>query len=264
MIGYADDTLILAEAGDPNVVTARANIQLGLVLNRIKRLGLTIAAQKTEVVCFAGRNRIERTPILEVEGTSVVAKRNMKYLGVMLDDKLNFGSHLDYSENKVGRITRSLIRLIPNLRGPEEKKRKLYANVILSVALYAAPVWGETVTRKRRNRERLNNLMRTTLLRVIVGYRTVALDAASLLARIPPLQFMVGMRRRTYLRIKDLKEAGEYDCKKENAIKNEETLMTYRQWEIYLGRSGISGKSYRGNCSTFLCMDGSEFWRLRV
>jgi len=60
--------------------------------------------------------------------------------------------------------------------------------------------------RARRNRERLNNDMRTILIRVIVGYRTVALDAASLLARIPLLQFLISMRRRVYLRIRDLKE----------------------------------------------------------
>lgn len=96
---------------------------------------------------------------------------------------------------------------------------------------------GEAVTRARRNRDRLNNVMRTTL-----EYRTVALDAAVLLARIPPLQFMVGMRRRVFLRIRDLKGRGEYDSKEEGNIRNEETLLMYRQWRIYLQRSGISGR----------------------
>lgn len=65
----------------------------------------------------------------------------MKYLGVILDDRLTFRPHLEYMENKVGTVTRTLHRITPNLRGPGEKRRRLYANIVLSVALYAAPIW---------------------------------------------------------------------------------------------------------------------------
>jgi len=50
------------------------------------------------------------------------------------------------------------------------------------------------------------------------------------------------MRRRAYLRIRDLKETGAYDAKEEAYIKNEEILIIHRQWKIYLQRSGLPGK----------------------
>lgn len=39
-----------------------------------------------------------------------------------------------------------------------------------------------------------------------------------------------------------MKRGGEYDIKEEVNIKKEETLLMYRQWSIYLQRSGISGR----------------------
>jgi len=69
-ICYADDTLVLATADEVNVAMARANVQTCLILNRIKRLGLVVAAQKTEVVCFPGRNKLPRPPVLDINGSS--------------------------------------------------------------------------------------------------------------------------------------------------------------------------------------------------
>lgn len=71
-----------------------------------------------------------------------MAKEFMKYLGVMLDDRMAFGQHLEYVGEKVGAVSRALHRITPNLRGPSEKRRLLYMNVVLSVILYAAGVEG--------------------------------------------------------------------------------------------------------------------------
>lgn len=142
IICYADDTLILAEGGETNRAMARANIQVGIVLNRIRRLGLQVAPEKTDMVCFRGRNKriSDRIPVLDVDGTLVPARPYMKYLGVIIDERLSFRQHLESLEKRVGSVARALSRITPNLRGPCEKRRKLYSNVILSVILYAAPM----------------------------------------------------------------------------------------------------------------------------
>jgi len=111
----------------------RANIQTSLVLNKIKRLGLTIEASKTDVVCFRGRQRTLRVPTLNIDGREIAAKSQMKYLGIILDERLSYRSHIVYLEEKVGKVTRVLHRITPNLRGPRKSRRRLYANVVLSV-----------------------------------------------------------------------------------------------------------------------------------
>lgn len=54
-------------------------------------------------------------------------KPAIKYFGVMIDSRWSFREHLDYVLEKLGRVTRALDRLMPNMRGPGERKRRLYA-----------------------------------------------------------------------------------------------------------------------------------------
>lgn len=164
---FADDTLIVATAEEVNTAIARANEQTGLTLNQIQGLGLEVAPQKTEAVCFLGRKRVNGPLFIEIEGMRVETKKTMRYLGVILDNKLKFGQHLDHLEKKVATVSRALCRITPNLRGPRENRRRLYGNVILSVILYAAPIWSEEVSRSWKNRERLNGLMRSVNIRII-------------------------------------------------------------------------------------------------
>lgn len=148
--------------------------------------------------------------------------------------------------NPKSKVARSLGRLMPNLRGPKETKRKLYANVVLSILLYAAPVWCDALTSSRRGREKLDRIMKVTNLRVTSAYRTVSLEAASILARIPPLHLLAAERRRVYLRTKDLRDGGEGNNEEAmKEIRESEALITRRQWEIYIQRPLFAGTRTR-------------------
>lgn len=111
---------------------------------------------------------------------------------------------MKYIDNKAGKVVRALNRLMPNLRGPDERKRRLFANSVYSVILYGAPVWGNTPL-LRQARPPLSRLERSIAQRVISSYRTVSREAALLLARIPSLCLFAPMRKRVYENIKELK-----------------------------------------------------------
>jgi len=117
-------------AGD--VVQYNTNVFIKMVLKRIDSLGLDIAPEKTEVVLFRkGRRTCGAVPLVCIGNIAICPKEYMKYLGVILDCKLNFKRHFIYIDEKVGKVTRVLGRLMPNLRGPSERKRKLYAGALL-------------------------------------------------------------------------------------------------------------------------------------
>lgn len=80
-------------------------------------------------------------PRIKIGRTYVQVKDSMKYLGVFVDRSWSFKDHFLYLEKKVAGVTRALSRLMPNLRGPGEQKRRLYASVVTSVMMYTAPVW---------------------------------------------------------------------------------------------------------------------------
>lgn len=84
--------------------------------------------------------------------------------------------------------------------------------------------------------------MRVMAIRVIAGNRTVSLDAAGVLGRIPPLRLLAGARKRTYARMRDLKEADNWSKEADAAIRKEETLLMRRQWKLYLQRLNVAGK----------------------
>jgi len=60
LIGYADDTLILARAGTLTEATQKLNLQISKTIRRIKSLDLSVAEPKTEIVVFHN----QRHPII--------------------------------------------------------------------------------------------------------------------------------------------------------------------------------------------------------
>lgn len=83
--------------------------------------------------------------------------------------------------------------------------------------------------------------MRTTNLRTIAGYRTISLEATYVLARLPPVHLLAQMRKRVFHRIVDLKRENLATPQALREINEEESLLTRRQWAIYLKRPGVSG-----------------------
>lgn len=213
VLGYADDTLILSRAESIEVAIAKASLQIDKILRRIKKVGLQIAASKTGVIIFNTRdkdkdyNMYNNIYNIRINREVVTISSTIKYLGLLLDRNWRFLVHFNYIEEKVSRVTRALCALMPNLRGPREKKRRLYAHVIGSIINYGAPIWS-TATTNRKIRDKLRRIQRTIAIRVIAGYRTISADASLLLARIIPADILAAYLRRVFLRAQDLKRQG--------------------------------------------------------
>lgn len=119
------------------------------VINHIERLGFSVAMNKTEAMVFHS-NQIRDIPdSIDIEDATIAITNSIKYLGIMLDPKWTFMNHFKYVEDKVSGVNRALSMIMPNLRGHDEKRRRLYASVTYSVILYGAPVWGDASLLKR-------------------------------------------------------------------------------------------------------------------
>lgn len=155
--------------------------------------------------------------------SNITLDKSMKYLGIMIDNRLNFKEHFNYVITKTSKVASALGRLMPNLRGPGENKRWLYYNVVSPVIMYGAPIWWRLLARERDHLRKLNRVWRTMAIRVIAGYRTVSLEAAGLLARVPPLIMVAELRGNTYFRMKSLRDSNEADAHSIKVLKEEET-----------------------------------------
>lgn len=242
VVCYADDTLVIATADDANSTAVRAGIQVARILFQIKRLGLRVSEKKTEAVIFYGRVKPDYFPLISVGNSRIKLSGSMKYLGIIIGSKWSFVDHFAYVEAKVAKVTRALCRLMPTLRGPGERKRQLYSKMVQSVILYGAPIWCDALDRSRGAQRSLRCVQRVLAIRVISAYCTTSCDAASLLARIPPLHVTAMCRKRVYEKTTALKASGNWTPEAVVDIKNTELLVLYHQWAEYLRDPSLWGK----------------------
>lgn len=189
-----------------------------------------MAIDKTEAMVFHGRKgkRPPKEDKIKIDKVEIEGRR-MKYLGIMLDTKLNFTEHFKYIKDKVTRIKRALGRLMPNLRGPSEKKRKLYGNIIQPVVMYGAPIWGDRLMRNRGIQRPLKRTQRYIATRIIAGYRTVAFEVVTLLARTLPWVLVAEKCERANNRMREVKLEGRWDEDEDRRIREEEESRMYRK-----------------------------------
>jgi len=202
LIGFADDTLVVACGNTSTEVEEMTNSALSIVSSEIKSLELSLATDKTEAIMFRLKYK-DTIPRLQLENNPVTAKRAIRYLGILIDDSLRFSEHVQITADKAHRILQALSRLMPNIGGPKEARRRLLASVIHSVMLYGAPVWGPSLNYSKQRIEKLQWVQRRVALRCICAYRTTSNVAANIISRLPPIELLVKERAEAYWALKN-------------------------------------------------------------
>lgn len=239
---YADDTLILASGSTLISAIRRINIVVAVIINRIVKLGLKVAANKTNVVVFHKGRKFPEVIKINVLNDEISSCRIFKYLGVIFDTKMTFKPHIQYIESKATKMMRLLWRIMPNLRGPNYTRRKLYVNIVHSVILYASPVWGNNFVVYKTYQTSIMRIQRCLALRVISAYRTVSYKAATLMAKIIPMFLIITRNIRIYERLKEMHRNPDLAVPVEEIVASANVLLK-RQWRLWL--SGDVGPGIR-------------------
>ena len=210
VICYADDTLMIARGKSYWEAAALATVSGGLIARRIGRLGLKVALEKTEAIYFAKPRQRHPPPgaHIVIEGVRVEVKARLKYLGLTLDPRWQFGPHFAGLSSRLLKTADSLSWLLPNLGGPKAGCRKLYAGILKSMALYGAPIWVGSLQR-RDNLTHLQRPQRAIAQRIARCYRTVGFAAACALAGTPPWELEAVVQTKVYCRTAEQKALGE-------------------------------------------------------
>lgn len=188
IIGFADDIalVIVAKTIEETKTVSESSIQV--VRSWLNSMGLALAEHKTEAVLITSRKVVEYID-LQVGHCEIRTKECLKYLGVMIDNRLSFKQHLDYVKTKARDTCTALCRIMPNTRGPKYLRRKVLTGVVKSIITYAAPIWAEA-TRLKTYGEKISSVYRLAALRVCCAYRTVSDDAALVIAAMIPIDIL--------------------------------------------------------------------------
>ena len=131
--------------------------------------------EKTKALLITDRRSFKYLKIVHGEH-EIEWKKSIKYLGVQLDRSLRFGEHLQIATVKAIQCGAALTRLMPNIGGSREAKRRLVASVVNAKLLYAAPVW-TSVLNNHAIHKKLFSAQRNVVLRIVSAYRTVSTSA---------------------------------------------------------------------------------------
>lgn len=195
-IAYADDLVVITAGNNQNMLELETRLALLKIEKWIKTKKLELAPQKTEAVMLVS-NRATPKINIEVGGIRVETKEAAKYLGVMFDKNMRMTTHIAKVAEKAGKVAANLGRIMPNVSGPNNAKRKILATVAYSTLFYAVPIWGKT-TQMAKYRGKLEKVQRRIMLRQSRSYRTASTPALQVISGTLPIEMMVEERTRIY------------------------------------------------------------------
>ena len=179
VICYADDIVIVVRGKFDSIICDRLQVALDLVWDWCLRNDLSVNASKTVIIPFTRKTSLKLIP-LHLGGSTLEFQKETKYLGVMLDSKLLWNSHLSMVITKATNCWMACRNLIGKKWGLNPKMILwLYLTVIRPIILYAAFIWWPK-TLEVSAKAKLAKLQRLPCLAITGAMRsspTVALEA---------------------------------------------------------------------------------------
>ena len=188
IVGFADDLAVVVTGKLISDVEVAGSTAIAKIMDWLVSRGLNLAEHKTEAVLISSRKKME-TANITVGATDIKTKEHIKYLGVVIDSRLSFKAHLDYTHEKVAKACTALARMMPNRRGPRQARRSLLQNVVRSIILYGSSIWAEAL-KHQSYRRGIESVYRLGALRVCCAFRTISAEAALVLAGSVPIDLL--------------------------------------------------------------------------
>ncbi|XP_070141062.1 uncharacterized protein [Drosophila kikkawai] len=193
VIGFADDIALVTVEKHLSDVSTKCSHAIDILMSWLADNGLSLAEQKTEAVLISSRKIVEKVNF-RVGSTTIESSPTVKYLGVLIDHRLNYKCHLEYAAAKASKATAAISRMMANTRGPRQHSRRLISTVVTSTLLYAAPIWSEAMLVASYSRQ-CRTVYRRCALRISSCFCTVSEEAALVVAGSIPIDLLAAERR---------------------------------------------------------------------
>lgn len=190
LVVYADDILLMFRGPSHPYILSTLQTALQITHDWCNKNKLEISKEKSVLMPMYIRKKEEYTshPTVTAWDLNVVAK--MKYLGIMLDNKMDWYPHMQYLDNKIMQIRNSLLRCSKATWGMSfHHLITIYNHAILPVIMYAAEVWRSSIS--RRANIKLHQIQRQFLIFATKAYRTVSNNALQAIACSMPIDAAV-------------------------------------------------------------------------
>lgn len=195
IMSFADDTVIIFYEQDWTSTFKKAEHGLAVLQNWLKANSLTLNVSKTKYLTFSKNKRGQpmnehtlklhecRNKYPQCSCPHIVQTNTIKYLGILIDDKLHWDAHIEGTSKKLTKLIYSFKKL-RNILSTRDLKRVYYA-LCHSLLEYGIVGWGSAASNHVKRLKKTQNWIIKTILKVPV--RTPTTDIFNLFD-VPSLQ----------------------------------------------------------------------------
>lgn len=156
---YADDTALLTSSRRICTIISRLQMHLTELENWFDLWRIQVNPEKTQAIIFTNKF-IKHSPssLLKLNDTQINWTDSVKYLGVTLDQKLNFNKHTEIQLKKAKIIKSQLYPLLKSKKLESRIKINIYKSVLRPVLTYASETWIQTAESNLNKLQRFQNI----------------------------------------------------------------------------------------------------------
>ena len=148
IICYADDVMILGTGIDEQTIVDNLKRDIQMLERWAERHKLNFSPHKTKMILFT-RRRIKVQPTLKLNNTRIEWVDSFKYLGMILDSKLNWTQHIKKTLNKATLALVQCRKLLGQNWGLKPKVTNwIYTAIVRPTISYGALVWAHRLDDK--------------------------------------------------------------------------------------------------------------------
>ena len=138
---FADDTLLMMTEYDLNKLQQQVNQNLALIENWLRYNKLSLNYNKTTYLLFTKKGKIKNSNFnVSINKIEIKRSDHVKYLGVYIDDKMNWSYHINHLTQHLGKSIGFICKIRQYVN--EKTTRMLYYALVYSHLQYGITSWG--------------------------------------------------------------------------------------------------------------------------
>ena len=138
---YADDTCVLLNGKNYLNLVKLLNSELDKLSIWLNANKLSLNVKKSYYMVFhRAKLKLDKRAVIKVNGVSLQSTNSFKYLGVIIDHKLNWTQHIAHVKNKVSKGIGIMYRARNYLT--KNSLKSLYFSYIYPYLIYCVEIWG--------------------------------------------------------------------------------------------------------------------------
>jgi ribonuclease HI len=207
ILGFADDVGLLQVGSHCDTIRGTTQVALNTVERWCKENHLRLNPAKTELVMFTLKNRWKMKPLF-LCGQELIFHDHVKYLGVILDQRLTWGKHVQFAATKAMKVFSACRRAVGKRWGLSPRAmRWVYNAVVLPMLTYGCIVWGKAAEIET-HLKRLRSVQRQACIGITGAMRSAPTASLEILTGLLPID--LGIRKEALSAYHRLKVAAQW------------------------------------------------------